>query len=400
MTEVTPPLAPETLAAFDFDPRTRVVFGSGSVHRLGELTSQLGGTRALLVTDPGIEQAGHIDRCLPSLTAHRVQVTVFDDVHQNPSTHDVARCLEVARAQNIDFLIAVGGGSAMDCAKGVNFLYTNGGRMQDYWGVGKATQPMLPMIAVPTTSGTGSEAQSFALISDAETHVKMACGDKKAACRVAILDPDLTISMPAGVTAATGIDAISHAIESYVTLKRNPISQIFSRRAWQLLSAAFPRVLADPTDVAARGGMLLGAHFAGAAIENSMLGATHALANPLTARFDVVHGLAIGLMLPHVVRYNAQVVGELYGDLAADAGLLNGDQSCAAESLGRTLTSWVQTARCPTRLVDAGVVRDALPQLAQDAAKQWTGTFNPRPVDVPSLQELYECAYDSHASSS
>lgn len=400
MAAETPPLTPETMAAFDFDPRTRVVFGSGSVQRLGELTTQLGGTRALLVTDPGIEQAGHIDRCLPSLVEHGVTVTVFDDVHQNPSTRDVAAGLEVARAQQVDFLIAVGGGSAMDCAKGVNFLYTNGGKMQDYWGVGKATQPMLPMIAVPTTSGTGSEAQSFALISDAETHVKMACGDKKAACRVAILDPDLTISMPAGVTAATGIDAISHAVESYVTRKRNPISQVFSRRAWQLLSAAFPRVLRNPADVEARAGMLLGAHFAGAAIENSMLGAAHALANPLTAHFDVVHGLAIGLMLPAVVRYNAEAVGDLYDDLATDAGLTMNGVATGAATLASTLTDWVQAAGCPTRLIDAGVVREALPQLAADAAKQWTGTFNPRPVDVQSLQELYECAYAGPASSS
>ena len=138
-----------------------------------------------------------------------------------------------------DLLVGLGGGSSMDCAKGINFLYTNGGRMQDYWGEGKATQPMLPMIAVPTTAGTGSEAQSFALISDAQTHVKMACGDKKAAFRIAILDPELTLTQPARVTALTGIDAIAHALETYVTQRRNPVSLSFSREAWRLLSAHF-----------------------------------------------------------------------------------------------------------------------------------------------------------------
>lgn len=383
------------LPAFDFDPRTRVVYGSGVVERLGELVHSYGGSRILLVTDPGIEQAGHVDKCLQTLTKDRLAVTVFRDVHQNPSTDDVARCLDVARQHDINFLIAVGGGSAMDCAKGVNFLFSNGGRMQDYWGVGKATQPMLPMIAVPTTSGTGSEAQSFALISDAETHVKMACGDKKAACKAALLDPDLTISMPAGVTAATGIDAISHAVEAHVTTKRNPVSQLFSRRAWRLLSRGFPAVLQNPADVSSRGAMLLGAHLAGAAIENSMLGATHALANPLTAHFDVVHGLAIGLMLPHVVRYNAESVGDLYGELASDAGLCAADDPAAGARLAEWLQQQVAAAGCPTRLVDCGVTRSSLPQLAADAAKQWTGTFNPRPVDATRLQELYEWAFDS-----
>jgi alcohol dehydrogenase len=198
----------DTLEPFDFDPRTRVVFGNGCVQKLGDLAREYGGRRALLVTDPGVKQAGHTHRCLESLESAGLHVAVFDDVVPNPTTDDVDRGLAIAQREQIDLLVAVGGGSAMDCAKGINFLYTNGGRMQDYWGAGKATRPMLPLIAVPTTAGTGSEAQSYALIADARTHMKMACGDKKAACRVALLDPELTVSMPAGVTAATGIDAL------------------------------------------------------------------------------------------------------------------------------------------------------------------------------------------------
>ncbi|HUQ68438.1 MAG TPA: iron-containing alcohol dehydrogenase [Planctomycetaceae bacterium] len=390
-----PPAVPlDPLPPFDFDPRTRVVFGNGCVGRLGELTREFGGRNALLVTDPGIEQAGHIDKCLASLNAADVRVTVFDDLKPNPTTEDVDRGLVVAKERQIDFLIAVGGGSAMDCAKGINFLFTNGGRMQDYWGVGKATRPMLPLIAVPTTSGTGSEAQSFALIADARTHRKMACGDKKAACKAALLDPSLTVSMPASVTAATGIDAISHAIESNVTTKRNPISHLFSRRAWRLLSSGFPKVLDNSQDLEARGAMLLGAHLAGAAIENSMLGATHALANPLTARFEITHGLAIGLMLPHVVRYNSTVAGSLYARLAADAGLCELDDPQAGRVLADWIAGVVAKAGCPTTLSACNVPADVLPQLASEAAQQWTATFNPRPVDVHSLEELYRCAWD------
>jgi alcohol dehydrogenase len=299
----------DLLQPFEYDARTRVIFGRGAVHRLGELTQEIGGRRILLVTDRGLTQAGHAQPAIRSLEAAGLAVAVFDEVTPNPTTDDVDRALEVARREQIDFLVGLGGGSSLDCAKGVNFLFTNGGRMEDYRGVGRAKLPFLPMIAVPTTAGTGSEAQSFALIADAKTHMKMACGDKRAACRVAVLDPDLTVSMPASVTAATGIDALSHALETFVSKPRNAISNLFSRNAWRLLSQGFRSVLREPTDLNARSAMLLGAHLAGGAIENSMLGATHALANPLSAHFNLTHGLAIGVMLPHVIRYNSQVVG-------------------------------------------------------------------------------------------
>jgi alcohol dehydrogenase len=167
--------------------------------------------------------------------------------------------------------------------------------MEDYWGVGKATGPMLPMFAIPTTAGTGSEMQSFALISQAETHVKMACGDKRASCQIAILDPLLTVTQPPSVTALTGIDAVSHAVETAVTTKRNEVSSSYSQQSWQLLSENLAAVILDPSDLAARAAMQLGAAYAGVAIENSMLGAAHALANPLTATLGTAHGQADAL---------------------------------------------------------------------------------------------------------
>ncbi len=377
------------LPSFDYQPRTRVVFGAGVVTRLGELAKELGGTRSLIVTDPGILRAGHVEQAIASLTAAGLEATVFSDVQPNPTTDDVDRCLAVARSAGIDLLIGLGGGSAMDCAKGCNFLLTNGGRMEDYWGVGKATKPMLPMIAIPTTAGTGSEAQSFALIAKADSHMKMACGDSKAACRIALLDPDLTLSLPASVTAATGIDAISHAVESFVTTKRNPVSQLFSRKAWQLLVQSFPHVVGPAPVAKARAGMLLGAHLAGAAIENSMLGATHALANPLSAHFGVTHGVAIGIMLPHVVRWNAPVVGDLYRVLEEDAGL----QPVGGEALAAKLVDLVTQAGLPTRLRDAAVESKAIDTMAVEAAKQWTGTFNPRPLTAAEFGSLYRAAW-------
>ncbi|MEZ6057640.1 MAG: iron-containing alcohol dehydrogenase [Planctomycetaceae bacterium] len=386
------PLFP-LLSPFDFDPRTRVVFGAGSMSQLGGIARQCGGGRVLLVTDGGLRDAGHEARALTILREAGYEVHVFDDVRPNPTTIDVEQGAEFAAPLKIELIIGLGGGSSMDCAKGINFLLTNGGRMQDYRGIGKATRPMLPLIAIPTTAGTGSEAQSFAVISDAETHMKMACGDRKAAARVAILDPELTMTMPSSVTATTGIDAISHAIESYVSTKRNPVSQLFSRQAWRLLSRAFPAVIKHPESLEARGAMLLGAHLAGSAIENSMLGATHALANPLSAHYGTTHGIAIGMMLSHVVRFNASAVPQLYTDLAIDAELCtHRTDPEAPRRLADYLDQLTQLAGLPTSLSTIIDSEEMLPNLAQEAAVQWTGNFNPRPVDAQSLEELYRCA--------
>jgi alcohol dehydrogenase len=380
------------ITPFDFQPRTRIVFGAGQLDQLGSLAAELGVRRVLVVSDPGIVQAGHVGRGIESLQAASLQTLLFDGVAENPTTAHVAAGLAVAKDYQPDLIVGLGGGSSMDCAKGINFLYSCGGSMQDYWGVGKATADLLPMIAVPTTAGTGSEAQSFALISDAKTHVKMACGDKRAAFRVALLDPQLTVSQPTQVTALTGIDAISHAVETFVTKSRNPISLTFSREAWRLLSTNFLTVLQRPDDLAARAAMQLGACLAGLAIENSMLGAAHALANPITAAHGTPHGQAIAVMLPHVVRYNGQAVGPWYAELLASTGQEPGNRT-VADWLAHRLTEFAVAAKLATRLRDINVPRDQLPDLAADAAKQWTANHNPRPVSANDLLGLYEQAY-------
>jgi alcohol dehydrogenase len=381
-----------SLPSFDFQPLTRVVFGAGSLARLGELTRELGGKRVLLVTDPGLEAAGHPQRAVTSLREAGLEVFVFDEVEENPTTRHVEAGTALARAEAIDFLVAVGGGSAMDCAKGINFLLTNGGKIADYRGYGKATEPMLPSISVPTTAGTGSESQSYALIADEETHMKMACGDRKVAFHIAILDPEVTVTQPPKVTAVTGIDALSHAIESYVTAKRTLLSQSFAHAAFRLLETNLETVLRDPANLEARGAMQLGANFAGTAIENSMLGACHACANPLTAHYGLTHGIAIGIMLPHVIRYNASAVGGLYADLVQEVGLLNGDRTAAGEILAERITSLMGATGLPTTLSACEISREILPVLAEEANQQWTARFNPRPVTQADLLHLYEAA--------
>lgn len=373
------------LATFDFQPRTRLVFGRETLEQVGPLARDLGGKRALLVTDKGIVAAGHPARATSSLEAAGLQVTIFDDVHENPTTADVARCVEVARAAEIDFIVGLGGGSSMDTAKGCNFILTNGGEMKDYWGVGKATKPMLPLIAIPTTAGTGSECQSFALISDEQTHQKMACGDPKAAAKVAILDPLLTVSQPPRVTAVTGIDAIAHAIESAVTKKRTAISAIYSREAFRLCYEGFERVLRDPQDLEARGLMQLGAAFAGTAIENSMLGAAHSAANPLTAHFGVVHGQAVGLILPAIVAFNSRdpLAHERYLELSAAAEL------GPIEEFIAELEMLLDVAKLREGLAKYNIDAKQFPVLAKEAAQQWTATFNPRPITADDFEEIY-----------
>lgn len=391
-----------TLAAFDYHPRVRLVFEAGSSDRVGELALEYGGRRVLLVTDQGLVQAGHAARIEKGLAAAGLEVFTFDHSDENPTTGTVDRCLQVAREGRVDFIVALGGGSSMDTAKGCNFLLTNGGQMRDYWGSGKAKKPMLPFIAIPTTAGTGSECQSYALIADEKSHAKMACGDPKAAPRAAILDPLLTLSQPPRVTACTGIDAITHAVETAVTKKRNALSLIYSHEAFKLSVASFPHVLENPEDLDARSRMLLAAAFAGTAIENSMLGAAHSAANPLTAHYDVVHGQAVGIMLPHVIRFNCRDASarRAYAELASapELACVSEGEDYAVEVLIAHIEGLLNLAGFPRSLAECGVQPGLIPTMAQEAARQWTANFNPRPVSAEDLAALYQAAMEPRTS--
>lgn len=361
--------------------RQTLVSGAGTFAALGEMARELGLRHPLLVSDRGMLQTGYVEGARRSLHAAGLAVDEFHEFSQNPTSLMVEAGRQAAESLGIDSVIGLGGGSSMDCAKAINFVLTNGGTIVDYRGYGKAARPLLPMIAVPTTAGTGSEAQSYALISDPLTHEKMACGDPKAMFVAAILDPELTVSQPAHVSAATGYDAIAHAVETWVTTRRNPVSELFSREAWRLLHSNYGRVLSHPQDLEARAAMLLGAHFAGAAIERSMLGATHACANALTARYGTVHGVAIAMLLRHVVRWNSAVseIASRYSALAPD--------------LPATLGRLAAEGGFPAGVSMAGVKEEDLDSVARDAAGQWTGTFNPRPFDARGAREIYAMAW-------
>lgn len=334
----------------------RVLQGFGSFEHLSEIAAELGFERSLLVSD------------VPEYADQVPGAIQFSDFGANPDSSAAERGSRVAKEADVDSIIALGGGSSLDCAKAINFILTNGGKMSDYRGYGKARKPMLPSIGVPTTAGTGSEAQSFAVISDAQTKTKMACGDPKAAFAVTILDPALTRTVPDNVRAASGFDALSHAVETLVTKRRTTLSLTYCREAWRLMSDAFMK-----TDDRSLESMQIGSYLAGLAIETSMLGAAHACANPLTKNYGIIHGEALAVLLPHVVRWNAcREYAEFHPDLA---GFLR--HKADEAGLKATLRSF-------------GVPKEDLARLSEEAEEQWTGKFNPRPLNA---LEIYECAW-------
>ena len=378
--------------AKDEDVFQQVLYGPGASERVGELAKHLGKS-ALLVTDQGLSAAGHPQKVREALKKEGLHVTLFDQSIENPTEASVQACVQVAKSAKVDLIVGLGGGSSMDTAKGCNFILTNGGRMADYWGQGKAKSHMLPLIAVPTTAGTGSECQSYALISEDKTHRKMACGDKKALPRITILDPKLTLSQPRMVSACTGIDALTHALESAVTTKRNALSDRHSLMAFELIHENLPKVFERPEDLESRGALLLGASHAGAAIERSMLGAAHSMANPLTAKRGIVHGVAVGLALPVVMEFNAghPETKVRYADLARRSGLVTPD--CPDEDSVKALLVRVRhllsLANFPSSLSELGFEEGDLAGLAKSASEQWTAGFNPRPIEASDFARLY-----------
>ncbi len=366
---------------FAYDPSIHVRFGPGVASDASRVVDEMACRRVLVVTDPGVVCAGLVDELASVLKEGSRSVHVFGDVHPNPTSEVVDEGVRAARAFSPDAIVGLGGGSAMDSAKAINLVLTNGGRVEDYEGFGKARVALLPSIGIPTTAGTGSEAQSYALITRPDTHEKMACGDRKMRFGAVLLDPTLIASTPLAVRAATGLDAVAHSLESYVTRTRNPVSRLFAREAWRLLDGSFERHYGKPDDVDTAGDVLVGAHFAGAAIEASMLGAAHACANPLTARYGLAHGAAVAVMLPHVIAYNAAGDSSLYDGLGVGVDRLI-DRVTTLRALGEL----------PERLGSCGVEQNALPSLAADAVEQWTGTHNPRPVNARAFEALYAAA--------
>lgn len=378
MNEGEPWLSPEL--------NQQVIHGAGSLQSLGSLAQETARGRTLLVSDRGVASAGHTETARRKLADSGVRVVVYSDSIENPTGASVEKAFQSVRKLGpFDLITAIGGGSTMDTAKGVNLLLTNGGKLSDYKGWNELSSPPLPMIGIPTTAGTGSEAQSYAVIADEESHLKFACGAPGLLFQAVILDPELTRTLPASVAVASFADAISHAVESFVSTRSSEDSRDFAGRAWRHLTRNVEGVLAEPWSLETKMDHLWGAYYAGVSIERSMLGAAHACANPLTATFGVTHGVAVAIMLPHVVRFNYSVAGSYYQQLIEWA-----DPRNTEISLDVYLKRMNEKLGLPASLRDCGVESPSLEGLAEQAMRQWTGQFNPRPLEFESFLLLFE----------
>jgi alcohol dehydrogenase len=382
---------------FSFATTAQILCESGSAARLGELCRERGAQRVLIVTDPGITRLNMLDGVLPGFVAAGVGVEVFDQVLADPPESIVLEAADQARRMAAQLVIGFGGGSSMDVAKLVALLAhplaTQG--LKDVFGVGNARGPRLPLIQVPTTAGTGSEVTPIAIVTTGET-TKMGVVSPHLLPDLAVLDADLTLGLPPAVTAATGIDAMVHAIEAYTSkLKKNPLSDLLAREALRLLALNLDEAVHNGRNREARQAMLLGACLAGQAFANAPVAAVHALAYPLGGHFHIPHGLSNALVLPEVIRFNAPHAGALYAELAP---LLLGERlrsdADRTEQFIAELADLSPRSGLPSRLRDAGVPEDSLPRLAADAMlQQRLLVNNPREVSESDALAIYRAAF-------
>jgi alcohol dehydrogenase class IV len=383
---------------FIFNTTAQIVFRPGAAAVLGEIVRQKLGERTLFVTDRGLRSLGLCDPALTSLAASGIEVTVFDGVEADPSIATVLSAVEASRSAGATGIIGFGGGSSLDVAKVVALLCGSGEDIEGAWGVGNAKGPRLPLVLVPTTAGTGSEVTSVSIITVG--------GDEKRGVSspiilpdIAILDADLTLGLPAHITAATGIDAMVHAIEAYASksANSNPLSKMLARQALQLLGSNIETAVFNGSDSGARGAMLLGSMLAGQAFANSPVAAVHALAYPIGGTFHVPHGLSNALVLPHVLRFNAPDAASVYAEIAADAfpdlaSEQKTEDRCAA--FIERLTGLSAKLGLQPRLRDVGIGEEHLAGMARDAMKQTRLLINnPREMNEADALSIYKAAW-------
>jgi alcohol dehydrogenase len=382
--------------AYSFNTVAKVVCGCGEALKLAEHVASLGGRRALLVTDPGLVSIGLIAPVQEALTAGGVATTLFAGVAEDPPEAVVHAAAEAGRAAQVDVVVAVGGGSSMDVAKVAAALLAGDQELADMYGVDQLRGGRLPLILVPTTAGTGSEATPVAVLTTGAT-TKAGVSSAKLLPDIAILDADLTLGLPPRITAMTGVDAMVHAIEAYTSkIKKNPISDNLARNALATLAANIRTAVRDGTQRPAREAMLLGAMQAGQAFANAPVAAVHALAYPLGGHFHIPHGLSNSLVLPSVLRFNLPSAAPLYAELVelVTGKPVAGSDEARAEALVTAIESLIRDLGLPPTLSEASVPENALEQLAGDAMLQQRLLINnPREVAYEDALAIYRAAY-------
>ncbi len=381
---------------FDIAMKWRVLFAPGASERVGQLAHVFNAKRVMIVTDQGIQKAGIENPLLESLKKERLDISVFNKVDPNPTTKNVEDGLVLAREFRPEIIIALGGGSSIDAAKAINILRTRGGQIVDYRGVVTEGSPLKPLIAVPTTAGTGSEVSPFLLISDSVTHAKIVVRDVQAVPDIAILDPNLTISLPRQATILTGVDAWVHGFESFVAKGSQPHSQALGVEAIQIINRTLPRVVEEPNDLEARSQMLVASNLSGMALAMSYLGLAHSTANPLTRVAGIEHGLAVGMMLPYVIQFNEPVASNKYIRIVNQIFERGGpsEPKEATLNLASSVKRFLVNLGFPEDLKRAGVCEESLPEMAVEALTQATVKSNPREASLEDIMQIYQCAFE------
>ena len=388
---------------FTFSIPQKVVFGSGAISKLPEVAAKLGKSKALIISGPHLEKIGLVAKCSDAMKAAGIESVSFCRTEGNPSVETVDAATALFAESGADFIVAFGGGSPLDVAKAVAVLATYGGKITDYEGGGKVPGPVVPMIAIPTTAGTGSEVTAFSVITDHSRNYKLTVASNYLLPSYAVLDSDLISTVPAGTAAACGIDAMIHALESYVSKAASPFSEMFSLRALELIGQSIRAYVKDRGNKAAAEDMLLGSLFAGIAFSHARLGDVHAMSHPVSAFFNVPHGVANALLLPKVVEFNESATEEgmmrkkYYDIYRCVCKSPVGDAEFTPSMLQKELSSLNAELGIPSGLSGVGISYEdfekVLNQMVDDAMKSGNIAVNPRKTERDDVMDMYRKAY-------
>lgn len=372
-----------------------VIFGIGTLAEVGGAVRRVGGHRPMLVSDPGVLAAGWVDRALPHLADVRVRSRLWHDLTPNPKDFEVAAAFESYQENGCDALLAIGGGSCIDVAKGVAILSGNGGRILDYEGIDRATNPIPPMVMVPTTGGSGADVSQFCVVTDTERRLKATIGGRALVPEISLTDPELLTTMPPELTAHTGLDALSHAIESCVSEACDFLSKGHAVAAIEALARYLPRAVQDPLDLDAREAIARASLQAGLAFTNALLGATHAIAHQIGGALDLPHGLLNAILMPHVMRFNAETHAGRYVEVAQALGVrVSGlTPAAAAEAAIARVEALARALDIPAGLRMLGVDQAEFGRFAVNALRDAYITTNPRAVTEQDVRDICAAAY-------
>ncbi|GIU33877.1 L-threonine dehydrogenase [Shewanella schlegeliana] len=378
------------MAAKFFIPSVNILGQDAVTEAIGDIKS-LGFKNALIVTDKPLVDIGLVAQVTDKLASNDINSVIFDGVQPNPTVGNVEAGLEILTANHCDFVISLGGGSPHDCAKGIALVATNGGSIKDYEGLDVSTKPQLPLVAINTTAGTASEMTRFCIITDEERHIKMAIVDKNTTPILSVNDPELMLLKPAGLTAATGMDALTHAIEAYVSIAANPITDACAIKAIELIQGNLIEAVENGQSIEARDQMAYAQFLAGMAFNNASLGYVHAMAHQLGGFYDLPHGVCNALLLPHVQAYNAKVVPGRLKDVAkamgVDVSAMTDEQG--AEAAITAIKALSVAVNIPENLTKLGVKAEDIPTLADNALKDACGFTNPKQATHDEICKIF-----------